>query len=267
MADEELRLRATFQDQISGPIRGAIAQLRAFVGAGQQAHVAGEKTVKAHAESFKKLTDGVKQAADGFRQGFLPALEKTGFSAVEAGIGLGTVAAAIGAASAAAAGFAARALDFKRASRETGLSVDEVRRWEALGSFVGVADERMRSALGQFNNLVEQMQRRPDIFRSLFATPDTAGMAALRDFMLSMKDLPRQDQLDRIVSFVGQIRDIGQRQKVWEFLGFPKELASETATELRQYLASITGILTPWTAEQQALGERAALGACDSERA
>jgi hypothetical protein len=227
MADEELRLIASFTDRMGPGLKSSVDKIRQFTKEGVKGSEEGEKSVKKHAKAFQELREKIKYTADLTREEFLPGLEKTALTASTAGIGIGTLTTAIGLAAAAARGFADDALKMQRAARETGLKEEDIRRWQNFAQYAGVSSEAMVAGLSSLNETMDTIQRKPDVFRQMFTSFDTAGMAALRDMMLSIKNLPREQQFERIMAFIKTIRDVGQQKQVLSALKLPEGLAGE----------------------------------------
>lgn len=260
MSGEELRLVATFDDRVSPQMKGMLDRMRQGMKGAEDANAKGGKVAKAHAEEMKGLARAVKETTDGFRGGFLPTLEKTTFSAATAGVGIGSIAAAIGAAAAAAKGFADQALGLKRASRATGLSVDEVRRWQALGEEVGSTGDAMKDAAVHFNDFMQLANRNPDLFRNTFAAGEPANVRRIGEDLLKWKDLPRDEQLTRLIDRIKEIRNVSQQRTALRIFNLPEEFANETTDAIHKMEAMNKRVLTPLTPAQVNQGVEAARG-------
>jgi hypothetical protein len=242
MADEELRLRAVFEDRMGPALKTSIEKIKAFAQEGAKAGADGEKSVKKHEEAFAKLRDRLKETVNLSRDEFLPGLEKSVLGMSAATTGVGALATGFGLAVAAARNFGTEMLSMQQASRETGLTPAQLRTWQNFGELAGTTAEAMKQGAASFNNMIEQMQRRPDIFRQMFTGIDTAGLAPLRDFMLSIANLPRNEQLQQVMNFISQIRDVGQQKQALNLLGIPYVDLQHYVEELARAHTTVTDL-------------------------
>jgi hypothetical protein len=164
MADESLTLAAQVVDQFSVPIQNMQRQLRLLVENNQRAHVQGTGLVKVHAEAYSKLLVSVRQTAREIQSEVVPGVEKLGFSAITAATkfgGLATAMAAAVAASKLAFGFQGTAQALTRMHEATGLSIDSLRTFEALGERVGSSGAAMDQGLRSLTDRMDQLRRFP----------------------------------------------------------------------------------------------------------
>jgi hypothetical protein len=110
----------------------------------------------------------VRQTAREIQSEVVPGVEKLGFSAITAAMkfgGLATAMAAAAAGSKLAFGFQATAQNLTRMREATGLSIDALRTFEALGPRVGASSEQMDAGLRSLTDKMEQMKRFPQAAR------------------------------------------------------------------------------------------------------
>jgi hypothetical protein len=262
MADDELRLIAMFEDRASAGLKQMIEKMRSAAKGGQQATDDGAKTTIKHDEAYRKLWRSMKATADITRTDFLPGLEKIASLSFEAGAGLGALTGAIGVATAAAKSFGDASLRLGREGMLTGLTDDEVSRWERLAPRIGTTGEAVDSALEHFNMLSEKMKNAEPAFRMLFASGEGVEFRPLRDAMLALKNLPREQQLEGLIHFMDSL-SVRDRRRAYDFLGFPKEFATQSESQIREYFARINATTSRFTDEQRKAAGDAALAWMD----
>jgi hypothetical protein len=65
-----------------------------------------------------------------------------------------------------------------------------------------------------------------------------------------LRNLPREEQLSKVLDFVDRIDEISQKKTALEFLHLPPQLADENAATLHKILADLKAALTPWSQAQ-----------------
>ena len=249
MADEELRLVAQFTDRMSPGLKSATDKIRQFSKDGEKSSREGESSTKKHAEAFAKLRDRIKETVALSRDHFLPGLEKTAFAVSTAGTGIGALTTAIGLAAAAAKNFGESMLDLSQASHLTGMTNEQIRFWENLGEYAGVAAEQVKAAAGEFNVAMDLMERRPDTWKFMMSGPDRANFAPLISFAQTLKGLSRDDQMRKMLDQIRNIVPVGQQRGALELFKIPEGFA-KLLPELMEYEKRAGAADTPFSPEQ-----------------
>lgn len=261
-AEEELRLVAMFQDRASAGLKQMIDKMRSAAKGGQQATDDATKASNKQNKSYKQLTRSIREATHGIQQGFFPQVEKLGFGLLEGSIGLGALAAGFAAAGTAAKSFSNHSLRLGREDRLTRLSDDELKRWELLAPWIGASTEAIDAWLESFNKLSELMTRNEPLFRAQFAPQSMAWLRQYQD-LLSMKDLPREQQFEGLTHAIMQIENVSQRMAAFEAFGLPKEFAAQSEDQLKAYFRRIDETTTRFTESQRAATRDAAIAWID----
>lgn len=129
MADDRLRLVAEVSDQFTGPLGKLETALRRAGTAGTQTGKDLKKDFDAFHGTLGKTTTAL--------QGIQPILSGLGVAGLTAGVSLGAVTAAL-------SGFFKGTQQLAIMSKETGLAIDQLRAFGALGERFGVSAETMQ---------------------------------------------------------------------------------------------------------------------------
>lgn len=230
MAD--FRAKVGIDDQFTGPLakmKGALGSVRE---AGQQAGAALRKDFEgAH---------GVLTRTTGALQQMTPVLS---------GLGVGSFAATAGIAGLGAAlkSFTGNTAALERFSHETGISIDKLRAFGALGERFGVSTSTMQGAVqGIARNMYELRRRWGETYSGL----QKMNLGDLAEQLVSAPNM--EVALKRIMDKLGSIKDPEKRRRVAALLG-AEELASvagEVGNKYEQTMADIARRLGRTTQQQ-----------------
>jgi hypothetical protein len=266
MADEALVLAAQVVDQFSVPIQNMQRQLRMLVENNARAHTQGTTLVKTHTEAYGKLLVSVRQTARQLQGEFAPVVEKLGFAATSTGLAFGGLTAGILGAIGAGAGlgmmFQNNAQNLTRLHTVTGLSIDALRTFEALGPKIGTSSEQMDAGLRSLTDRMDQMRRFP---QAAAAGMQASGfMPDLRKGILALKDLKPEQQLQGLLDIAERIRKtpgahggIRHEKEFLAFMGLPENFADYPG-RIRELVAKTQQEVGHMTDAQIAAGNSAA---------
>ena len=241
-------------------------QLRLLVEANAKSHTAGADLATRHSKAYGELLISVRDTAKQLQGSFAPAIEKIEFAATRAGLAFGglttAVAALVGAGAGLGASFQGHAQNLTRMREATGLTVDSLRTFEALGARVGASSEQMDQGLRSVTDRMEQMRRFP---QAAAAGMQSAGfLPNLRNEVLALKNLNPEAQLKGILDIAERIRKTpgqygGQRheKEFLAYMGLPENLADYPG-RIGELVAKIRGELGHMTEGQIAAGNESA---------
>jgi hypothetical protein len=253
-SDEVLRMSAEVVDKFSVPLRDMQRQLRQLADMNVTTNKEGVRATTAHTESFVKLRDIVRRTTTSFKGELSPAISELGSISTGVGGAIAGIASAISAVAGAAVSFGNTTRHFRDLQRATNMAVNDLRAWEALGPRIGTSTQAMDAGLEAFTQHMERLNRVPAAELREWGNSLDAGM---KGFVLSLRGLPTQDALEKLVHMADYIHDVTQRQRLWEGFGLPKEFATETAAEIDKSLADIRAHLKPWTSGDMFKGDQA----------
>jgi muramidase (phage lysozyme) len=266
LADEALVLAAQVVDQFSVPIQNMQRQLRLLVENNAKAHTQGAGLAKVHTEAYSKLLVSVRQTARVLQADFAPIVEKIGFAATSTGLAFGGLTASIAAVVGAGAGlgmmFQNNAQNLTRMHEATGLSIDALRMFEALGPKIGSSAEQMDAGLRSLTDRMDQMRRFP---QAAAAGMQSAGfMPDLRKEVLALKDLKPEQELQGLLDIAERIRKtpgahggIRHEKEFLAFMGLPENFADYPG-RIRELVAKTQEEIGHMTPAQVEAGNRAA---------
>ena len=159
--------------------------------------------------------------------------------------------------------FSSSARNLSFLTRETGLTINQLRTLEALAPRIGTSVEAMDEALRGFGEHMEKLRRSPlsvlrESFAALSVRPDPAVISSWRNLIGSLEGLPRSEQLGKIVGYLDRIRDMGQKRAVLGAFGLPPELSRLSGRELQEAIDRIRKIQRDLSPEEVAGGKAAA---------
>ena len=136
-----------------------------MVEANAKSHTAGADLATRHSKAYGELLISVRDTAKQLQGSFAPAIEKIEFAATRAGLAFGgltaSLAALIGAGAGLGASFQTHAQNLTRMAAATGLSIDALRTFEALGPKIGASSEQMDQGLRSVADRMDQLRRFP----------------------------------------------------------------------------------------------------------
>ncbi|MFK5598339.1 hypothetical protein ACFZ8E_15305 [Methylobacterium sp. HMF5984] len=198
MADDRLRLVAEVQDGFTGPL----AKLETALGRAAKTGTQAGKDSKRDFDGFHG-TLGKTTAA---LQGMTPVLSGLGLVGLTAGVSLGTMTAAL-------SGFSRGTQQLAIMSKETGLAVDQLRAFSALGERFGVSAETMQGGVRKFADEMSQMRKR---YGQTYLDLQQMNLGELVEQMVSSPNM--KAALDTFMDSVSQIGDPVKRRKVVEMM-------------------------------------------------
>jgi hypothetical protein len=229
--DQAIKVVIEVVDRFSKPLRDLKNQLD-DMGKG------GEKVGRATVQ-FEALRKSVADTAQNIKGLLVPSLNAIGISVL--GVG-----AAFGAMTAGLRNFAQSTKDMIFLSRETGISIEKLKEFKAIGEAAGVSSEQMASSLNTFaRNMQELRAGVGDTISNLRQYGD-AGVRAFAETLRGVTD--NAEAFERIVKFAQTMPRMVDRQKLFEMFGLPRDIARLLAQELdaaresaRKYIPELTG--------------------------
>ncbi|MCJ2114478.1 hypothetical protein MKK64_25255 [Methylobacterium sp. E-025] len=223
MADDRLRLVAEVSDQFTGPLGKLETALRRAGAAGTQAG----KDLKKDFEGF----NGALGKTTAALQGMTPVLSGLGLVGLSAGVSLGAVTAAL-------SGFSKGTQQLAIMSKETGLAVDQLRAFSALGERFGVSAETMQGGVRKFADEMSQMRKR---YGQTYFDLQQMNLGELVEKMVSSPNM--KAALDTFMDSVSQIGDPVKRRKVVEMMLGSDQIAAVAGQLTGRYRAVMDEIL------------------------
>src|ERR1700688_303909 len=227
--DETMRLAASIVDGWTGPLNNMRRDLRKLADDVKGTHTAGAAHAKKHGEAvsglrkeFQRLDEHVKSTSLQTMAAF--------------GVGAFGVAGAIAAVKDAVFGFgdSTRHLTFLR--RETGLSIDQLRQYEALARRVGAAPGAMSKGIKDFAQHMQNIRRMaPEELNALATGMDRNA----NQFARSLARMSNPEALSGAIGFLDRIPSPQDKRKWLRMLGLPEDLANAPVAELRKQMGEI----------------------------
>ena len=198
MSDERLRLVAEVTDGFTGPLAKLHTALQRTAATGTQAG----KDLKRDFEGFH----GSIGKANTALQGMAPVLSGLGVAGLTAGVSLGAVTAAL-------SGFSKGTQQLAIMSKETGLAVDQLRAFGALGERFGVSAETMQGGVRKFADEMSGLRKR---YGETYSTLQQMNLGDLVEKMVNSPNM--KAALDSFMESVSNIGDPVKRRKVVEMV-------------------------------------------------
>jgi hypothetical protein len=170
---EVLSLVAQVVDKFSAPIAAMRKSLEGLSQRNVASHKAGRQAASAHERAFQDLRKSVKETGEHVKGILEPAMVGLGIGAISTGAAIAGVAASIRSFS-----DSSRSLEFAR--KETGLSISQLREYQALASRVGSTPEAMTSGMAKFSANMDQWRKRLGPLREFFASRFGEGAGYIR---------------------------------------------------------------------------------------
>ncbi|MRI57724.1 hypothetical protein D8770_28070 [Methylobacterium sp. DB1607] len=168
----------------------------------------------------------------GVLNGISPVLSAVGLGGLGAAMSLGGIVAAV-------RGLSTSTRDLSLFSREVGLTINELRTFQALGQNFGISADKMTSATGHLAREMDHLRHRTG---SLYR--DLQGMG-LGDVVEKLIDAPNMaEAFKRAIDAIGEIQNPARRRELAEkLLGLPEfsAVAVEMRGKTRELLAQISG--------------------------
>lgn len=267
--DDSLKIAAEIVDKFSGPLKDMQRSLRALSGTATIAHKEGARHAKEHEHRIGELRKEFIESGRQVRELFVPALASIGIAGFSAAEGIKKIAESI-----VDFGQSARSLTYL--SRQTGLTVDQLRELEALAPRIGSSANEMSRGLGAFAEHMEKLRRMAQlpggigIAEQAHEIAQAMGVAGPRArqfefdvqrLMRNMQGRGRFEQLEQIEQFLDRIQDFSQKRAFLRAFGLDENLAN--AKNFQDFKAQIEDIhkrLGEMTDEERQRGLRAAEG-------
>jgi hypothetical protein len=193
-------------------------------------HASGAAHVKKHSEAvsglrkeFQRLDEHVKTTSIQTMAAF--------------GVGALSIAGAVSAVKDAVFGFAESTRQMKFLGSATGMTVQQLREFEALSKRLDMAPGAMQQGFRDFAQHMHDIKRRvPDQMRAL---NDTLQYGGLNGFVQGLADLPIAEAFSKAVGKLDTIRDPQEKRQYLRLLGIPENLADVPVAELRRMIQDI----------------------------
>ncbi|POR40228.1 hypothetical protein [Methylobacterium sp. V23] len=223
MADDRLRLVAEVQDGFTGPLGKLETALGRTARAGTQA-----------GKDLKKDFDGFHGSigkANTALQNMTPVLSGLGVAGLATGVSLGAVTAALG-------GFSKGTQQLAIMSKETGLAVDQLRAFSALGERFGVSAETMQGGVRKFADEMSSLRKR---YGETYSSLQAMNLGEMVEKMITSPNM--KAALDNFMESVSQIGDPVKRRKVVEMVLGSDQIAAVAGQVSGRYRAVMDEIL------------------------
>ncbi len=198
MADERLRLVAEVADQFTGPLDKLNTALRRTASTGTQ-------TGKDLAKDFEGFHGTLGKATSAL-QGMLSPLQSLGVVGLGAGLGLGGIATAL-------RSFSSGTQQLTILSKETGLAVNELRAFGALGERFGATADTMQGGVKRFSDEMSQLRRR---YGEAYSGLQAMNLGELVEKLVNASNM--KAALDAAMDALSNIGDPVKRRKIAEML-------------------------------------------------
>ncbi|MBB5765705.1 hypothetical protein ABEV34_06765 [Methylorubrum rhodesianum] len=197
MSNDQLRLVATVDDRFTGPL----AKLRKGL------HDVSAET-KAQAGAWKKDWDGAREGVskfEGVLRGVTPVLSGLGVAGIGVGLSIAGAASAIGE-------FSSKTRGLSQTAKDIGLTIDQLRTFNALGERFGVTADTMTSAAKSFAGQMFEIKRQGSTFIELQAM----NLGKLAEDLASSKNM--EQAIQRGMEGLRKIPDAEVRRRVSRLL-------------------------------------------------
>ncbi|HVV60228.1 MAG TPA: hypothetical protein VHD14_00575, partial [Pseudolabrys sp.] len=235
MADQEetMRIVAEIVDKFSKPMRDLRDDLKKFD------VTPGQRRLNDH---FWEIRNRAQDFKYELKSGLTPALAAFGVTTLSVGGALGTVAATM-------RGFSQSTRELVYMRRETGLAIDYMRAFEALGRRIGSTPEAMAAGLSAFARNMKALRAGTGATYNLL---QTEGNEEVKKFSFSLRQVASNEEaLKRVLKFIDQIPDATNRLRYLEAFGLPGQLGRLTGRERQQALREIAKTLGTTSKEAQ----------------
>ena len=252
MADQEtLRLAAEVVDKYSGPLREMQKALRKVADEVKGTHGEGVGYAKKHEAAFYTLNKEVGKFEERIKSGVTPALAAVGITTL-------SVAGAIALLKDTVVGFADTTRQLTFLSRETGLTINQLRVFDALARRLGTTQEAMHKGFSGFAQHMQNLRRMaPEELNTWRREWDETANIFLR----SLSRMDNQEALSKALGFLDRIPTQQDKRKWLRMLELPENFANLTGDQLRKAIEDTRkniGTLGP-EAEKSALAFQEAI--------
>ena len=197
MSNDQLRLVATIDDKFTGPL----ARLRKGI------HDVSTET-KVQVGAWKKDWEGAREGVsrfEGVLRGVTPVLSGLGVAGIGVGLSIAGAASAIGE-------FSSKTRGLSQTAKDIGLTIDQLRTFNALGERFGVTADTMTSAAKSFAGQMFEIKRQGSTFIELQAM----NLGKLAEELASSKNM--EQAIERGMEGLRKIPDAEVRRRVSRLL-------------------------------------------------
>jgi hypothetical protein len=237
MADKTLRLVAQVIDKYSGPIRDMQRALNQLSDKEGKSNRDNARAVIKHNEALRQLHRDFKETGETVKSFFAPVMSELGVSML-------SVASAFGAASKASLDFASSARGWGYLQKQTGLTVQTLREFEALAPRLGSSAEAMDKGFADFNQNLDQFRQKRGPLLDFFAKQPQ--LYAFAQTLMKTKD--NTQALALTLDELKKIQSEPERELFLKNLGPDIALALASGKELQTMLEEIRkriGVVSP----------------------
>lgn len=215
MSDDRLRLVAEVTDQFTGPLDKLQTALKRTGATGVQTGKDLKKDFDGFHGSLGKATSAL--------QGMLSPLQSLGVVGLGAGLGLGGIATAL-------RSFSSGTQQLSILSKETGLAVNELRAFGALGERFGVSAETMQGGVKRFSEEMSQLRKR---YGEAYSSLQAMNLGELVEKLVNAPNM--KAALDSAMEALSNIGDPVRRRKVAEMLFGADQIGAVAGQVTGQY--------------------------------
>jgi hypothetical protein len=221
---DTMRLIAEVVDKYSGPMKNMQKSLRSLSDYARGVNQQGKKQVNEHEQAYRGLGKSIDETQRALKTTFGPALSAVGITALSVGGAIGGVVAAI-------KGLGDTSLTLTHLSKQSKLTVEQLRTFEEMGPRLGVSAEDMATGIAKFSQFMDQNARGApaalNVWRQMPGSFEAIGS--------SLRGLGRDAQLKRVFDFIGNAgTPVDQKRKLLAMMGLPEDLALASRDELQR---------------------------------
>jgi hypothetical protein len=229
--DETLRLAAEVVDKYSPVLRKMQRSLQELTDFTKKSNDQGKRGTKEHREEIGKLDKAFLKVNESVKSSVMPTIAALGITTLSAGAAVATLKDTL-------LGFASGTRELTYLSRETGLAVQNLREFDALGRRLNIPAPAMHKAFEQFAQKMHDIRRMvPSALNELRYGAD----ANLNNLIRGMATKPTEEALSRIIGALDQIHDKTEKRQYLRLLGLPEGFANAPVGQLRQWMQEIQG--------------------------
>jgi hypothetical protein len=233
--DETVKIVVEVVDKFSKPLRDLKNELDGLSRGGGKG--AQQVTV-----GFQVLRKSVEDTAGAIKSTLAPALSAIGISVLGFSAGLASLVSGM-------KEFAQSTKQMMFLARETGITVEKLREFEAVGRAAGVSSGQFNSSMNRFARGMQELRAGTGPLATLMQQGD----AGVRRFALSLRGVSDNTvAFEKILGFLQQIPRAVDRQRFLEAFGLPAEFARMTRQEIEQVLADHRKFAGELTAQGEA---------------
>jgi hypothetical protein len=246
---DALRMSAEIVDKFSPTLKSLQRSLRSLSAETGGFHKQAIVQSKSHEEALSRLRREIGGVAERVKTGLAPAMSTLGLGSLSAAAGVAALTKSL-------ADFAGSARHLEFMSKQTQLTVNQLRIWEQEASRLETTAETLTGGFTEFNAQMEKMRRGGPFIgvrREIEQLRSTLGVwrsGELAKLVQSLQGLGREAQLEKILKFLDRIDNISQRRNLLKAFGLDPALANKTSTEILKDLDAIHERLGDLTPEQ-----------------